>query len=537
MTDLTERVRDYLLPKRIVCFNECENAGFLLNATDKQIFLDSVEYCSLKKGGYIVLDFGKELHGGIRILNGRACTDIRIRFGESLSEAFSDVGKDGACNDHAARDFRVTVPTLSDTEYAQTGFRFVRIDNVGDGELKLAAVYACYLRLKNLPVGTFECDDDRVNEIYRTAARTLYLCMQNRLWDGIKRDRLVWIGDMHPETKGIFCLYGVHPFIELGIKETAEHTPIEKWMNGIPSYSFWWLAILSDYEFYCDKWDFAQTQLDYAEKLIKKIGVCVKENGNIDYGEGGNMNTFLNWETAEESSLECAHRGLLLWSLKKYVDMLKNHGKKSVDAENIINRLEKNASFDGTSKAVAAIYALGYGVTKEVKEILSKDGVNGYSTFMSYYIAQADKQSTNGETALNNLKNFYGGMLDRGATSFWESFEPDWLKNSGRIDELPKEGEKDLHSAFGKHCYRGFRLSLCHGWSCGPVQFLTENALGVKFVEAGGKKIKIQPDLMGLKHVKGAVPTAYGLVYVEHVKTADGVKTTYELPDGVTLVD
>lgn len=532
MIDLTERVRDYLLPIKIVCAEKCDNAEFLLRATDKQIFLDSAEDCVLKKGGFIVFDFGKELHGGLRILNGRATTLLRIRFGESVAETYAELGENGACNDHAARDFCVTVPSLSDTEYGQTGFRFVRIDNVGEGELKLAAAYAYYLRLKNLPTGYFECDDEKVNEIYRTAASTLYLCMQNRLWDGIKRDRLVWIGDMHPETKGIFCLYGDHPFIELGLTETAAHTIGDSWMNGIPSYSLWWLAILCDYDFYCDKREFVETQTDYAEKIVKKFDSCVNLNGGLE-----NMGLFINWETSEDSDLECANKGLMLWALRKYTKMLARHGKKSETAENIIKRLEKNPTFDGHSKAVAAIYALGYGVNEEVKSILSKDGENGYSTFMSYYIAQADKQSTDGVTALNNLKKFYGGMLDRGATSFWESYDPSWLEESGRIDELPKNGEKDLHSSFGKYCYGGFRLSLCHGWSCGPVQFLTENALGVKFVEAGGKKIKIQPDLMGLKHVKGAVPTCCGLVKVEHTLTENGIKTTYELPDGVTIVE
>lgn len=532
--DLTERIKDYLLPIKIVCAEKCENVEYLLNATDTQIFLNNAELCVVKSGGYIVLDFGKELHGGLRILNSRSRTDVRLRFGESVAETFAELGENGACNDHSPRDIKAVVAGLSDNEFCQTGFRFVRIDNVGKDDLKLAAVYAYYLRLKNLPVGYFECDDEKLNEIYRTAGRTLYLCMQNRLWDGIKRDRLVWIGDMHPETKGIFCLYGAHPFIELGLKETAEHTPIERWMNGIPSYSFWWIAILCDYEFYCDKWDFAQTQLSYAEKVIEKIGGCVDENGNINYGENNNM--FINWETAEEPNLECANRGLLLWALRKYVNTLNRHGKKSNVAESIINRLEKNDAFDGNSKAVAAIYALGYGVTERVKEILSKDGANGYSTFMSYYIAQADKASTDGETALKNLKDFYSGMLDRGATSFWESYDPSWLKGSGRIDELPKKGEKDIHCAFGKHCYGGFRLSLCHGWSCGPVQFLTENALGVKFLEAGGKRIKIEPDLMGLKRVKGAVPTPYGLIKVEHELTESGIKTNYEVPDGVTVV-
>ena len=32
--------------------------------------------------------------------------------------------------------------------------------------------------------------------------------MQDYLWDGIKRDRLVWIGDMHPETMTIGAVFG-----------------------------------------------------------------------------------------------------------------------------------------------------------------------------------------------------------------------------------------------------------------------------------------------------------------------------------------
>ncbi len=534
MNNFLERVKDYLHPVKIVCFNNCENSESLLISDETQIFLDTENPCLLKKGGFVVLDFGKELHGGVRILNSWAKSDIRIRFGESVAETFAELNENGACNDHATRDMQVSLPMLSDQEYGQTGFRFVRIDNIGDDDLKFAAIYAYYLRLKILPSGYFECNDERVNLVYRTAARTLYLCMQNRLWDGIKRDRLVWIGDMHPEALGIFYLYGAHPLIELGLKETAEHVSIDKWMNNIPSYSLWWLAILCDYDFYCDKWEFTKTQLDYARKLVHKVCACVTEKGYVDYG---GFSQFINWETSEAPDLECANRGLVLWTLKKYLNMLARHEISSAEAQNAIARLEKNTDFDGSSKTVAAIYSLGYKATDRVREILAQGGENGYSTFMSYYISNAVKDCLGGETALKRLIDFYCGMNDRGATSYWESFAPDWLAGSGRIDELPKNNQKDLHSSFGKYCYEGFRLSLCHGWSCGPVQFLTENALGIKFLDAGGKKIKIEPDLMGLKFAKGAVPTPYGLIEVENVMTDSGIKTTYKLPDGVTLAE
>ena len=51
-------------------------------------------------------------------------------------------------------------------------------------------------------LGSFECSDERLNTIWQTGAYTVHLNMQDYLWDGIKRDRLVWIGDMHPETHG-----------------------------------------------------------------------------------------------------------------------------------------------------------------------------------------------------------------------------------------------------------------------------------------------------------------------------------------------
>lgn len=531
--ELTERVIEYLNPTRIVLSEKCVGYDSLLTAKDSQIFLYSKkdEFCVLEKGGYIVLDFGKEIHGGLRVLNSKFSSEIRIRFGESVSETCAELKEKGACNDHSVRDMTVELPLFSDSEYGQTGFRFVRIDNVGNENLNLVALYAAYKHLKVLPVGSFECSDERINEIYETAARTLFLCMQNRLWDGIKRDRLVWIGDMHPETTGIYYLYGDHPLVELGISETAEHSPTDEWMNGIPSYSFWWLAILCDYEFRCDKWEFAKSQLPYAEKLLKKINGFVSENGKILYDF-----LFLNWETYEDKNLECANRGLLLWTVNKYIEMLKRHGDSSHTAELIRDKLRKNEQFDGTSKAVAAIYSLGYGINERVKSVIVNGGTDGFSTFMCYYIADVLKKCAGVEVAFNAIKEFYGGMLDRGATTFWESYEPSWLNGSGRIDELPKNGEKNIHSDFGKYCYNGFRLSLCHGWSCAPVQFFAENALGVKFVEAGGRKIKIEPELGGLLWAKGKIPTAYGLIEVENVKTADGIKTSVRLPDGVSLV-
>ena len=56
-----------------------------------QIGLSEVEVCTLKGKSCIILDFGKELSGGARILTFLVEGDktVRLRFGESVGETCS----------------------------------------------------------------------------------------------------------------------------------------------------------------------------------------------------------------------------------------------------------------------------------------------------------------------------------------------------------------------------------------------------------------------------------------------------------------
>ena len=69
---------------------------------------------------------------------------MRVRFGESVSEAMCEIdGKNGASNDHAIRDFVVTLPWLGVLEVGNSGFRFARIDLMSDStEVSLKEIRA-----------------------------------------------------------------------------------------------------------------------------------------------------------------------------------------------------------------------------------------------------------------------------------------------------------------------------------------------------------------------------------------------------------
>ena len=89
--------------------------------------------------------------------------------------------------------------------------------------------------------------------------------------------------------------------------------------------------------------------------------------------------------------------------------------------------------------------------------------------------------------ALNALREYWGGMLKMGATTFWEDFSLDWMENAAPIDDIVPEGKVDIHGDWGAYCYVKFRHSLCHGWASGPVPFLTRYILGVNVLEPGSR--------------------------------------------------
>jgi len=163
--------------------------------------------------------------------------------------------------------------------------------------------------------------------------------------------------------------------------------------------------------------------------------------------------------------------------------------------------------------------------------------VQGVSTFYGYYMLEARAKADDIQGAINTIRDYWGGMLDMGATSFWEDFNVEWMKNAFRIDELPVAGKKDIHGDFGEFCYQGFRHSLCHGWASGPAPWLIAHVLGIQIAEVGCKTMRVKPFLGDLEWAEGSFPTPRGVIKVRHERQPDGsIKSAVSAPDGVNLI-
>lgn len=455
---------------------------------------------------------------------------MRVRFGESVAEVMGEPNMD-----HAIHDQQVLIPWYGSTEIGNTGFRFVRIDLVDPGaQLELKRCQAIFLYHDLEYKGSFRCSDDRLNKIWETGAYTVHLCMQEMLWDGIKRDRLVWLGDMHPETSVISSVFGEVPLVPKSLDYVRDTTPLPSWMNGISSYSLWWLLIHHDWYQAHGNLDYLREQKDYAAALLRQLLTQIGDDGREKLGEG----RFLDWPSSEDASaIHAGLHALLYMALERGAVLAELLGDAALrdECRAGAGRMSKYAPPPTPSKQANALLALSglRRVGETNTEVLAREPLRGVSTFYGYYVLQARAKAGDHAGALEVIRKYWGAMLDLGATTFWEDFDLDWMKDGAPIDELVPAGRKSIHADYGNYCYKGLRHSLCHGWAAGPTAWLQQHILGVEPMRPGFEKVSIQPNLVDLDWVEGCVPTPKGII---RVRAEKGGKVEISLPDGVELV-
>ena len=470
-----------------------------------------------QKGAFVILDFGKEVCGGLRFITHMVedrTAKFRITLGESLSEAYSHIGEKNATNDHSPRDFEMLISSMSDLTYGMSGFRFARIELLTEHPVRVKNIFA----MNTLPYfereGYITTSDLELNQIIETATYTLKLCFQNGyIWDGIKRDRLVWSGDLNQEIITSIYLFGDNENITNSLSFLREETPEDDWINKIPAYSAWWIINLCDYCRLTGNKEYFEKNKDYAKGVLNHFNQCIADDGAIDFQASSDyMCFFLDWLTHGTQDALIGTAMIITIAAQLFQELEKNQV-----CEDIVRKLASYLDMPCEYKQTRAFQILAGRQAKEEYVFLEKEGANGFSTFMSYYILTADALA-DGKNMLSLIKEYFGGMISRGATTFWEDFNVKWLEGSGRIDELPQEGVKDIHGDYGACCYKGFRHSLCHGWASGVLAFIIEYVLGLKLRD-GGEVYDVTPHTMGIKEINAKIPIKEGWL---NIRVIDG---------------
>jgi hypothetical protein len=540
---LDERTRRYIIPTGIVWSSgKVCNSKLLLKFQNGQATAKNNSEFILGPGSAVLLDFGKELNGGVKIITGKFAGNnirrLRIRFGESVSEA---MGKPD--NDHAIHDSIIDIASIGTTEFGNTGFRFVRLDNVETNmTIEIKEVLAVFLYRDLEYRGSFECDNQLLNEIWQTSAYTVQLCLQDYAWDGIKRDRLVWMGDLFFELVTVAYVFGKLPIIEKSMDFLRCETVLPACMNGSVSYSMWWiLAQKLWYDFYGDKQYLIQ-QREYMVKLLHILAGQIDGNGAADLSGGWQL---LDWATGSDASPEtvtAVHAGnhaLLKLALEAGIVLCQvlNEVGCMNKCRSAINKMKSHIPPKSTSQSANALQVLAGILDPDEtnNNFFRKKAAEGLSPSHGYLVLEARAMAGDYSACLELIRKYWGGMLKLGATTFWEHFDLTWVKNAARIDELVPNDKTDIHQSYGEGCFKGWRHSLCHGWSGGPAAWLAKHILGIQLAVPGASVINLHPHLPGLKWAHGSFQTPYGNIKVEVERRGDTLQTVYQAPKEIKV--
>ncbi|MBK1858602.1 hypothetical protein JIN80_10060 [Cerasicoccus arenae] len=467
-----------------------------------------------------MVDFGRELLGHVVF---SCCKKPVLFVGESTAEAL---------NNNLA-DFEQSTELLETCDGQWTSkhplaFRYVRI---AGGEAKDVRCTAQFHPARY--AGAFACSDETLTRIWMNSAYTLRLCMHDFLIDGIKRDRLPWTGDMAMSIMANSYSFADADIIRRSLTVLGRAGISDTDINGIVDYSLWWIISEDFYQLYFDdnehlvrEWTRIKNCLELLNNRCDSEGLITLEPGAwlfIDWVDAEKMTALqILWWWAQISGSALAERmneSSLASKWRKQAASLKGVlYSKAWDAKASAWRAhpQKNSDISRHANLLAVISGLTtIDEASSIKKALLDTSIPDVGTpYMKGFECMALSGLGASDSAISQIRYYWGGMLKHGATTFWESY------NSAEEDQ-------DIYSFYE----RPFAKSLCHAWSSGPASILPATVMGIRPLADGWKRFTVEPNLYDLEWACASVPTPFGDIQVE----ISSDKITIHVPLGTTL--
>lgn len=369
--------------------------------------------------------------------------------------------------------------------------------------------------------GSFKCSDPEINKIWDVGAYTMHLTTREFFIDGIKRDRWVWSGDAVQSYLMNYYLFFDSPTVKRTTRLLRGKDPVTAHINTIMDYTLYWFIGIYDYYLYTGDTEFVkeiypkmQTMMDYVLGRTNKDGMLEGMTGDWVFVDWADFPMSKQGALSFEQILLCKS----LETMKLCADIVgdkadaKRYGTLATDLRDkllptfwdesrqaLVHNVENGKKSDQVNK-FANMFAINFDYLDEpttasvMKNVMLNPEVPAITTpYMRFYELESLCDQGLQKQVLKEMKDYWGGMLREGATSFWEKYNPE------------DKGTQHL-AMYG----RPYGKSLCHAWGASPIYLLGKYFLGVKPIKPGYKEFSITPDLGGLKWMEGTVPTPNG---------------------------
>jgi hypothetical protein len=480
----------------------------------------------------ITLDFGREVAGRVQVVSDSdAPAMVSIAYGESLGEVN---------NEPYLGDNTVLLLAHGSAVGPKSAFRYARIRFLSSTRYRAIRLEDIYYPVHYL--GSFESSDPLLNRIWETGVYTSHLCMQDDIWDAPKRDRGRWMGDTDVSGRVIDAVFADHFLVQDTLTRLIGPLPITQPVNGIPGYSSFWFTELADYLRHSGQIQYVSDMHDRIVGLLRFMDQDF--NAQNQFINHTHQWLFVDWALWLNGDTPQARETTVLEYIRAYRDgawLLRQIGDTG-NADHFAQRADQLAALarstdwnDGSygprwqTNAMAVISGTAqpaqYGSIWQ--NVLSQVGQptfrpNVISPYYGSYVLDAMAETHHRAAALAWIREYWGGMIAEGATSFWEAYDPSWPKSDPHVDLQADDTA-------------GYRISLAHGWSSGPAFWLMEQVLGIQPTAHGFAQTTIRPDLVDLTWAHGAEPTPHGLLQVDLRQTHEqhSLQAVIDLPPGV----
>lgn len=458
--------------------------------------------------GKVLYDFGFETMAFVEVV-GENTNDLVLHFGETIYEALDFL----KCE---------TIFKFMNNEKKTNiskAFRYLAFDSKYDIKLK---VFEEYLDVEYK--SKFVTNDIEFNEIYKVALRTFHLNTREFFLDGIKRDRWVWSGDAYQSY-----LMNYYSFFD---KDVCKRTmlallgkePYMTHINHIMDYTLFWIIGFYEYVFYTNDLKFAEDNYDKVKKLLSFVLSRCNKNGLL---EGlPNDWVFVDWSNLDNRGEVCVEQMLLYKSIQavkelsvlvndtsnidiydKYLEFFKTEIEKYYDDSIKCYRYSRlNGELSNDIRKHPNMFAILYDLCtlerqKELLDnvILNEDVLKITTPYMRFYEMACLFKLGEHESVMKEIKDYWGGMLKMGATSFWEAYDP--------TEEEPK-----CYSMYN----RPYGKSLCHAWGASPLYFVGRYILGIRPTKIGYSEFIVEPNLSIFSEFDAEMPLNEGLIKITY---------------------
>lgn len=460
-------------------------------------------------------DFGRETFGYLIVKNLQGT--VHVYYGESREEALD--------KEHCETlDVLTSDLSHQTSALASKAFRYVYIETDQGASYDAVLMDYEYAPHDRQHTGSFRCSDDGINRIWDVAAYTMDLTTREFFMDGIKRDRWTWSGDAIQSYLMNYYLRFDTECVKRTIRQLRGKDPVTAHVNTIMDYTFYWFKSVLDYYEYTGDADFVRemwprmvTLMDYVESRLNADGMA--EGQPDDW-------IFVDWVDfpMHKRGTLCFEQILLCKALETMALCAKllgiNKSDYRVKAEQLRNKVRQtfwsyeqkayyHAIEDGQmNKQITKfpnmfVILYGYAYEEQRREIMQSVMLNPdipaiTTPYMRFYELETLCMDGLHTQVLQEMRNYWGGMLREGATSFWEKY-------------VPTESGTQHLAMYG----RPYGKSLCHAWGASPVYLLGKYYLGVRSTKPGYAEFEIRPALGDLDWLQGDVPTPHGMIHVE----------------------